>query len=76
MDLEKIQRAFQSAGYQWTEHIYNDGNQECSIEFTQDRSPHALSTFPKPADCVGWGRFSRRWAWVQAYEWLQKKQAA
>jgi hypothetical protein len=74
MNLEKIQAAFMAAGFQWKEHIYNDGKAECSIEFTRDTSPHALSEFPRPKDCVGWGRFDRWWAWAQAYEWLQKQQ--
>lgn len=74
--IEKIQADFIRAGYQWKEYIFNDGKPECMIELTQDKSPHALDTFPKPPDCVGWGRFDRWWAWAQAHEWLLKKQAA
>ena len=72
----KIQQAFQEAGYQWTEHIYNDGSPwNCSLQFTRDRSPHALHTYPRPDDCVGWGRFERLHAWLQAGEWLEKQLA-
>jgi len=74
--LEKIQKDFIDAGYQWTEHIYNDGWANCSIRFTKVTNPHAFSTYPTPKDCVGWGRFDREWAWQQAHEWLMKQQAA
>ena len=70
MTIDKIQDAFIKAGFQWKERMFNDGNSPCMVEFTRDTSPHALDTFPKPADCVGWGRFDRWWAWAQAYEWL------
>lgn len=72
--IEKYQKAFVTAGFQWQERIYNDGKLECSIQFTRDKCPHALDTYPRPADCVGWGRFDRWWAWAQAYEWLCKEQ--
>ena len=72
--IEKIQDDFRRAGFQWHETIYNDDSYlDCSIEFTRTKSPHALSTFPRPADCVGWGRFARWWAWAQAHEWLIAK---
>lgn len=74
--IEKIQADFVRAGYQWKEQIYNDGKQgDCSIEFTQDKNPHVFTEYPRPKDCVGWGRFDRWWAWAQAHEWLLKKAA-
>lgn len=76
MNIAKIQAAFQVDGWQWNEQIFNDGKPECMIEFTRDISPHALSTFPRPLDCVGWGRFDRDYAWFQAGEWLEKKKVA
>jgi hypothetical protein len=74
MRIEQIQAAFIKAGFQWKEQIFNDGwDQNCMVEFTRDKSPHALSTYPRPADGVGWGRFERSHAWEQAYEWLLKE---
>jgi len=74
MSIDQIQRAFIKAGYQWQENIYNDGKLECSIKFAIDKSPHYFSEHI--LGDFGWGRFDRLWAWRQAYEWLQKKQAA
>jgi hypothetical protein len=71
--LESIQQDFIDEGYQWHEHIFNDGHAECMIEFTKDKSPQALSTYPRPADCVGWGRFPRLHAWQQAHDWLRQQ---
>lgn len=72
--IEKIQADFVAAGYQWQENVYNDGKLECSIKFTENKSPHYFSEHP--GGDFGWGRFDRWWAWAQAHEWLLKKQAA
>ena len=73
MTILKIQEAFKKAGFQWVERIYNDEiPHDCYIELTRDRSAVSLSEYPRPKDCVGWGRFSRQSCWDQAYEWLQK----
>jgi len=72
--IEKIQKAFLAAGYQWQEHIFNDGMAECSIKFTLDKSPHYFEAHP--CGDFGWGRFDREYAWAQAYEWLLAKQKA
>ena len=69
--LEKIQADFLAAGFQWKERIFNDGKPECMIEFTRCQNPSAFDTYPRPNDCVGWGRFERLWAWTQAHNWLQ-----
>jgi hypothetical protein len=71
LSIEQMQKAIYAKGWQWLEHVFNDlagGN--CMLEFTQDPSPHALSTYPRPADCLGWGRFGRRDAWTMAYNRL------
>lgn len=74
MNILEIQEVFQKHGFQWIEHIFNDDHWgDCMIDFTRDRNPMALLTFPRPADCVGWGRFRREHAWLQAYEWLTEK---
>lgn len=74
MNILEIQEKFIQAGFQWKENIYNDSLPNCSLIVTRDVSPHALDKYPRPADCVGWGRFERLHAWQQAYEWLQTQE--
>jgi len=72
--IAEIQGRFHAAGYQWRECVFTS-DPNCMIEFTKDKSPHALDTYPRPKDCVGWGRFDRWYAWYQAGEWLKRQQA-
>ena len=76
VDILAVQQKFIDAGYQWEEHVYNDGiyndglNINCSIQFTKDTDPfyfshHVVGDF-------GWGRFSRESCWGQANTWLEK----
>jgi hypothetical protein len=68
MTILQMQEAIMAKGWQFKEHVFNDGNpHNCFIEFTQDKSPFALSDSPKPKDRVGWGRFPRQMAWQMAY---------
>lgn len=68
MTIEQMQQAIADLGWQWKEHIFNDGKYaNCMIQFTQDKSPHALSAPPYPKDSVGWGRYRRQHAWEMAY---------
>lgn len=78
MTIEKIQNELVAAGYQWVEHIFNDGiARNCSIRLTLCKSPHHFDSCTYD-DCeyknkdVGWGRFERLDAWLQAKEWLLK----
>ena len=74
MTIFQMQNKILALGWQFQEHVYNDGLEDnCSIEFTQDKSPHALSKYPRPDDCVGWGRFVRQYAWEMAYDSLVAK---
>ena len=66
--IDEIQAELRKLGWQWIEHIFNDGMSECYIILTQDKSPHALTTFPRPDDCMGWGRFNRHYCWHCAYD--------
>jgi hypothetical protein len=74
MNIEQIQAAFQRAGYQWQENVFNDdGRAECFIKFTLDKNPlyfmdHRFGDF-------GWGRYNRLDAWRMAHERLQKELA-
>jgi len=66
------QQAFMDAGYQWREHIYNDGSiNNCSVDFTKNQSPtyfckNIIGDF-------GWGRYPREVCWSKALEWLNSK---
>lgn len=68
MTIEQMQEAILRDGWQYREQVFNDEHwADCSLEFTRDKSPHALSNYPRPKDCIGWGRFTRSHAWLQAY---------
>lgn len=77
MGILEIQERFRAAGFQWWEHIFNDEHKyvgDCMIKLTQDKSPHAFSSYPRPEDTVGWGRFSRIQCWEMAYQWLLQRE--
>lgn len=71
IDILSIQQKFIDAGYQWEEHIFNDGMLgNCIIHFAKSTLPgyfleHCLGDF-------GWGRFDRESCWRQANAWLDK----
>lgn len=74
--IAEIQNRFIKAGFQFQEHIYNDGHErDCSIEFTRCRNRHHFGA-GRCMKCdnigeVGWGRFPRLIAWSYAGEWLK-----
>lgn len=73
MDILAVQQRFIDAGYQFTEHIFNDGSpNDCWIQFAKDKNPSFLSE--RVGDC-GWGRFSRMSCWRQAAEWLDEQES-
>lgn len=65
-----IQKEFADFGFQWIEHIFNDGRyNNCRIYFTMSQHPSYFREFSINGE-VGWGRFERADAWNQAYDWL------
>ena len=73
MDILAVQQRFIDAGFQFVEHVYNDGNcRNCQIKFTRDTSPHCFTPDRNLLGDFGWGRFSRMEAWRQAAEWLDR----
>lgn len=67
LTIEEMQDAIRKAGWQWEEHVYNDGlPNDCSVMFTKSKNP--LYFIEHPMGDIGWGRFQRRYAWLQAYE--------
>ena len=81
MDILAVQQRFLDAGFQFSEHVYNDGMTRagelvnCSIKFAKDTSPHNLSADLNPTGDFGWGRFNRMHAWRMAAEWLDKHES-
>lgn len=74
MTITEMQNAILAKGWQFTEHVFNDGNyRNCMVNFTRHESPHAFSIEqrykmgPRPK-VVGWGRFHRQEAWERAYQ--------
>jgi hypothetical protein len=70
LSVPEIQQKFYQAGYQWIEHIFNDGNSynDCYIRITKHTCPLALGRYESGE--VGWGRFGREYCWREAYQWL------
>jgi hypothetical protein len=66
----EMQDVILARGWQFVEHVFNDdccGLENCFIQLTQDKDPLALTKYPRPTDCIGWGRFRREVAWLKAY---------
>lgn len=70
MNILEIQQRFTNNGFQWLEHIFNDGLPDCSIKFSLSKNPHYF-TDNRLGD-IGWGRFSRIEAWNKANDWLDE----
>lgn len=70
--IARIQDRFREAGFQWMEHVYNDGlHQDCSIKMTMSIDPTYFSKYRVTGD-LGWGRFPRVVAWEKASQWLDR----
>ena len=63
------QKEIKALGYQWQEHIYNDGISECSVDFAKGTDP---CTFMDGKDDFGWGRLSRAQCWEQALDRIRR----
>jgi len=71
-EIARIQQRFLDAGFQFNEHVFNDGHwRNCHISVTESQNPHAFR--PVRAKTVGWGRFDRFDAWEMAEKWLDEK---
>lgn len=74
MTIPDMQQAILDAGWQFEEHIFNDGGPDCYVNFSNSKSPHVFGVYPideasrKERDgVIGWGRFWRQDAWERAY---------
>lgn len=78
MDILAVQQRYIDAGYQFQEHIYNDGKTRigelinCSIKFAKTKDPHVFSTPGSVLGDFGWGRYSRMECWRFAAEYLDE----
>lgn len=76
MSIEEMQEAIIKEGWQWQEHVFNDGDyRDCTISATDDKSPHAFTHEARDGllGKVGWGRFPRQKAWEMAYNYIVLK---
>ena len=75
MDILAVQQRFIDAGYQFQEHIYNDGKAcNCSIKFAKSKDPQVFSVGNNLLGDFGWGRYSRMSCWRQAAEYLDEQE--
>jgi hypothetical protein len=62
--IADIQKEIKDLGWQWIEHIYNDGYEDCFLKLHDSKNPCVFSDITK--DEIGWGRFNRKYCWEQA----------
>lgn len=69
MDILAVQQRLIDSGFQFVEHVYNDGSEyNTSVRVSRDKSPHYFSN--NILGDYGWGRFPRHDVWVMIAEWL------
>lgn len=75
--VEEMKREIERKGWQWLEQRFNDGNvRNTSIDLTLNKSPLALGESRHNYEDatgnhvvrIGWGRFTERRCWEEAYE--------
>jgi hypothetical protein len=87
MTVAEMQERILELGWQFEEHVFNDGNPaNCYVRFCRDRSPHVFGSYAVDCkdpqlraaieDIIGWGRFSRQYAWEQAYDRIMERERA
>ena len=84
MTITEIQDRLMALGWQWQEHVFNDGmHSDCFLRMTREKWCHAFSYWSKEEKpdkevdrirdtVIGWGRFSRQYCWEQALEWAER----
>lgn len=73
--IMQLQKEIHKKGFQWTEHIFNDGRENnCHIEFTSEKTPSIFleQLFKEniQGEFYGWGRFRRLECWEKAHKVL------
>jgi hypothetical protein len=81
MTIPEMQDQIQAWGWQWQEHVFNDGTtQNCYLQCNKNTNPHVFG--PAPGEQtrkdregnVGWGRFPRQTAWEFAYAYIRERE--
>ena len=67
IQIMQYQLDISNAGWQWEEHIFNDGSsRNCMVSLTKNTDPTYFTK--RPLGDIGWGRFERYTAWYKAHE--------
>lgn len=80
MDILAVQQRLIDKGYQFIEHIYNDGMirngvlVNCIIAITKNQVRGFTLENHFTWGGVSWGRFGRHEAWAYVAEWLDKQE--
>ena len=67
----ELQEELKSLGYQWQEHIFNDGMPDCFLEISNSINPSVFSMHPETIP--GWGRFNRLYCWTEAVKYAKER---
>lgn len=67
IQIAAMQKSIKQMGWQWMEHIFNDGScADCYLKLTSRKNPTELSR----GHDIGWGRFARLYCWKEAHKWI------
>ena len=72
IEIVLAQRRIRELGYQWEEHVFNDGfgpGADCSVDFTKEKNPNYFTD--DRLGLIGWGRFSRIRCWQSALSHME-----
>ena len=75
MDIFAVQQRLIDNGFQFVEHIYNDGNERnCYVAITREKICHFTFENCYTWGGRGWGRFTRHRVWTYVAEWLDEQE--
>lgn len=76
MTIAQIQDEFIKDGFQFMEHVFNDGSERnCYVRFTKTTYHSAFNPGEERQPDIGWGRYNRQLCWQRAWTWLQEYRA-
>ncbi len=65
--IAEMQEAIRNKGFQWIEHVFNDGHpNDCIIYLTKSKDGHYFGKHQ--CGDIGWGRYRRQAAWEMAFQ--------
>ncbi len=75
MDILAVQQRLIDNGYQFIEHIFNDGSKRnCFVMITKDTYVDFSCENHFLYGELGWGRFERHQVWMYVAEWLDEQE--